>query len=393
MTTPETFDFDAALIGGGIAGLWLAQVLQRSGYRVVLFEAEHLGAGQTLAAQGIVHSGIKYGGGTERSELRSSLAAMPARWRHCLAGAGEATDPNLSAVQPSTQECLLFSSNRGLDRVRQFAAEQLLGSDSRALNAEQTKAAFATLGFAGSASAVAEPVLPADALLMALQRGLENRCYQHELDPSMVSVGAEVIELNLPQQTLRIRSLLLCAGTGNADWLPLFGSAAPTMVRKPLHQVMVEHPALPKLHGHCLSEAWGAEPSFTVTSHAKPAGGWTWYLGGALASKGCGNDPATQQQTARALLERTFPGFPWQAARFSTLRIDRAEPAERPPRGQPFLASAGALHCLWPLKLALAPALADLALQRLPEPVSAARDPKLALPAASVGPLPWLRDD
>ncbi|HRJ12593.1 MAG TPA: FAD-dependent oxidoreductase, partial [Alphaproteobacteria bacterium] len=53
-------DLDALILGGGIAGLWLARRLQLAGYRVVLLENQKLGGGQTLASQGIIHGGLKY---------------------------------------------------------------------------------------------------------------------------------------------------------------------------------------------------------------------------------------------------------------------------------------------------------------------------------------------
>ncbi|MFN3402304.1 MAG: FAD-dependent oxidoreductase, partial [Ferrovibrio sp.] len=44
MTRP---DVDVAILGGGIAGLWLLARLKRAGYSALLIEREALGAGQT----------------------------------------------------------------------------------------------------------------------------------------------------------------------------------------------------------------------------------------------------------------------------------------------------------------------------------------------------------
>ena len=51
---------DIAILGGGIAGLWLLNLLVSRGYSVVLLEKEALGAGQTIASQGMIHGGVKY---------------------------------------------------------------------------------------------------------------------------------------------------------------------------------------------------------------------------------------------------------------------------------------------------------------------------------------------
>ena len=68
---------DVAIVGGGIAGLWTAWQLEQHGYTVALFEAQALGSGQTLAAQGIIHGGVKYSLAGQLSESTTELADMP----------------------------------------------------------------------------------------------------------------------------------------------------------------------------------------------------------------------------------------------------------------------------------------------------------------------------
>jgi len=43
---------DVAIVGGGVAGLWLLNLLSQRGYNVLLFEAEALGNAQSIASQG-----------------------------------------------------------------------------------------------------------------------------------------------------------------------------------------------------------------------------------------------------------------------------------------------------------------------------------------------------
>ena len=50
---------DSLVVGGGIAGLWTLNLLEQQGRESLLLEAEHLGSGQTLASQGMVHGGLK----------------------------------------------------------------------------------------------------------------------------------------------------------------------------------------------------------------------------------------------------------------------------------------------------------------------------------------------
>src|SRR5277367_5149340 len=81
--------YDAIVFGGGIAGLWVANALKREGFNVILIENDKLGAGQTLASQGMIHGGQKYvlrGVGTAHA---AAIAKMPERWESCFAGRGE----------------------------------------------------------------------------------------------------------------------------------------------------------------------------------------------------------------------------------------------------------------------------------------------------------------
>ena len=56
----NTVKVDTVIAGGGIAGLWLLNVLRSKGYSAVLLEAGSLGGAQTLSSQGIIHGGMKY---------------------------------------------------------------------------------------------------------------------------------------------------------------------------------------------------------------------------------------------------------------------------------------------------------------------------------------------
>ena len=86
MTQPDSVQLDAILAGGGIAGLWLTNLLHARGYRVALLEADTVGGAQTLASQGMIHGGIKYALGGSLTGASEAIATMPGRWRRFPCG-------------------------------------------------------------------------------------------------------------------------------------------------------------------------------------------------------------------------------------------------------------------------------------------------------------------
>jgi len=78
---------DVAIIGGGIAGLWLLDRLRKKGYGALLIESERLGTGQTICSQGIIHGGAKYSLRGSVGESAKMVATMPALCGRHNAGA------------------------------------------------------------------------------------------------------------------------------------------------------------------------------------------------------------------------------------------------------------------------------------------------------------------
>ena len=49
---------NVAIVGGGIAGIWLYNILRQEGINACLIEKDSLGSGQTILSQGIIHGGM-----------------------------------------------------------------------------------------------------------------------------------------------------------------------------------------------------------------------------------------------------------------------------------------------------------------------------------------------
>lgn len=99
---------DVAIVGGGVAGLWIFQRLRQLGYRCEVFDNAPLGTGQSIAAQGIIHSGLKYG---ISGLFKPTLQAMPSRWLRCMVGAGEV---DLTGLRVLSRRQDVFNASRSV---------------------------------------------------------------------------------------------------------------------------------------------------------------------------------------------------------------------------------------------------------------------------------------
>lgn len=380
---------DVVIVGGGVAGLWLANVLAARGYSVVLLQSGRLGQGQTLASQGMIHGGLKYALGGALSAASEAIAGMPARWAACLEGGG---DVDLSGLAPLSDAYYLFAADSTLGRLTSFFASRALRGRIERLDRADFPAAFRDPGFAGVVYRLNDFVLDTGALMTALQRPVRERCYQFQVTPQVLrrrDDGHPGVEVILPDGPLQASRLVLAAGNGAQPLLDALGITHPRMQQRPLHQVLVRQPGLPALYAHCLTGVRRAEPRLTITSH-RDGDGWLWYLGGQIAGDGVAMTAPALAAHARAELGQCVPWIDWRRADVSSLRIDRAEPEQQGRRrpDQAFASAAG--HCIvtWPTKLSLAPDLGDRVLELLPAP-SGLPQPALGLPLAQPGRPPW----
>ena len=373
---------DCAIIGGGIAGLWLLNRLRQAGFSTVLIESQGLGAGQTLCSQGIIHGGVKYSLHGTLSGASQAISAMPERWRACLEGRGEL---DLSAVYLLSEHQYLFTPGGIGARLTGFFASKALRSHIEAVDTHYYPTVLADAAFRGQVYCLAEPVLQVDTLLAALaDKQVIIQGKAHQQDTNTLRISAEKREL-----TLRAKQIIWTAGAGNSD-------VDPTLQQlRPLHMVLVRGD-LPVLYGHCLGTS--DKPRLTVSTHHDQSRQTVWYIGGLLAEDGTRRERAEQIQFARTELNTVFPWINWDMMQFSTFRIDRAEGCQS--RGQrpdlPVLTEYQDVWLAWPTKLALAPLLADQVLARLRQTGIQHSHSEPALPAdwprPKLAPYPWERD-
>lgn len=373
----EAIDVDVAIVGAGVAGLWLANLLSGKGLAVAVCEAEAIGGVQTMAAQGIVHGGLKYALGGRAGAAAAALRTMPARWRAALAGRGEV---DLRGVSVCAKRLQLWASFIAAPRA--LAAGKLVGAGGRSARAAPPYGR-------GRLLPLADFVIDVPSLVQRLAAPIRHRVLQSAVAPNHVVPGLRgVAEITTAAGPLRAAAYVFAAGAGNAALAAKAGFGDVEMVRRPLRQVSVRLTQPASLFAHCLLRPFGTTPDLTITSHGR-----TLYVGGRIASANLDRPVAAQVAALRHQLARALPGLALAGAEFDTHAVDRAEPAAGGHRqGDVFVAEHGNCLLCWPGKLSLAPRLGDVVAERLaalrPRPDSWRGDHAASMPFAAPPYLP-----
>ena len=384
----QALSTDVLIVGGGIAGLWLNARLRRQGFATLLLENASLGGGQSVKSQGIIHGGAKYALHGALSGASEAIADMPRRWREALAGNGEL---DLTGVRLLSDAHYLWSPGSLAGNITSFFASKAVRGRVDQVKGEQLPAALQHPKFKGKVYRLAELVLDVPSLITRLSELAGDGLLAAErIEP--LRENGELVGLTVDGREIRAQRIILSAGRGNAELLASLGLSQPAQQLRPLHMTLVKGPTLKPLYAHCLGG--GPKPRVTITTHPAADGQWVWYLGGDLAeADGVARDQATQILAAKKELSELLPWIDLSAAQWSTLRVERAEPAQsglvRPDNA--FLHEQDRLLVGWPTKLALAPDFADRVLAALSrdriQPTTHA--PLPALPHPSVAPPAW----
>ena len=383
---------DALVIGGGIAGLWILSALRRAGRSAVLAEAADLGNGQSTCAQGIIHGGLKYALGGEVGQDARGVSEMPGIWTSEIQSAD---DPLLAGATILSPSAWLWRTDSLKSRIGMLGARMALKTPADAVPKERRPRLL--MDTAGSVLEVMEPILEVRSVLKALAD--RNAGFVVKVDGpegvEMTSRGGRIDQAILKNAGHEIRlapeHVILAAGSGNESLRTRLGLDPTRMQRRPLHMAMVRGP-LPEFHGHCVD---GNRTRVTITSTARNAEGHaTWQLGGDLAEKGVEQSPEELICTAARELRSILPALDQTGLQWSTYRVDRAEMAHGGRRFQDAaIIEDGDGHTLscWPTKLALAPRLADLVINRVASihPATGLGNALQDLPAPETAPYPW----
>lgn len=369
-TSPIHIDLDIAIIGGGVAGLWLANRLKTQGFNIALFERKALGSDQTMASQGMIHGGMKYTLSGMLTGASEAIADMPQHWRACLCGEG---DVDLRATRILSDHFFLWSSDSITAKLSSFLASIATRGRVDAVPDDRRPPLLRGQEFNGNLYRLADIVLDTHSLATNLAHNIEHSCFLVDSAQTQLKKDASdraFLHIRQGETVFEIyaQRFIFTAGQGNSALLQQLGETSPAMQLRPLQQVMVKHTHPFAFFGHCL----GAEttPRLTISSHSLNKQEQVWYLGGKLAEQGAKLSSEELIEAAKAELAKLIPWIDFSAADWATLPISRAEPLQanfaRPDNA--FIAPAKNCSNVlvgWPTKLTLAPNLANQALELL----------------------------
>jgi len=399
-TSPIHIDLDIAIIGGGVAGLWLANRLKTQGFKIALFEHKALGSDQTMASQGMIHGGMKYTLSGMLTGASEAIADMPQHWRACLCGEG---DVDLRATRILSDHFFLWSSDSITAKLSSFLASIATRGRVDAVPDDRRPPLLRGHEFSGNLYRLADIVIDTHSLVTNLAHNVESDCFLVDSAQTHFKKDAsDKVSLQIQQgeKTLEIHAqrFIFTAGQGNAALLQQLGLERPAMQLRALQQVMVKHHHPFNFFGHCL----GAEttPRLTISSHPLNKQEQVWYLGGKLAEQGANLPSDELIAIAKRELAELIPWVDLSEAEWATLPINRAEPLQanfaRPDNA--FIAAAKDCANLlvgWPTKLTLTPNLANQALEILaqtgikPSVNSSASELARYLPKPPIASTPW----
>ncbi|XOV83634.1 MAG: FAD-dependent oxidoreductase [bacterium] len=383
--TPPAKRIDAAIIGGGIAGAWALNLLQKRGYNCILLESTSLGSDQTLASQGMIHGGLKYALSGVLTGASEAIADMPRRWRACLQGEDEV---DLRGARVLSDHYYMFAEATTLGRLTTFFASRALRGRIDKIKPSAWPAEFH--GFEGVVYQLNDFVMDTTDLLRTLTAAHRGRVLQLHANRKNIAPHAEGgYTISLADTCVHAAALICCAGNGSRDLQQALGVSQLPVQQRPLKQVIVNHQHDVMMFAHCLTGIASDEPRLTITSH-RHSNGVSWYLGGQLADKGVERSDDEQLATARRELATCVPWLDWQHAQFEILTVNRAEPLQasgiKP--DEAYVARRKDFIQCFPTKLTLAPDLGDKLINEL-DPPRYSTPLKTSHPQAEIGVSPW----
>ncbi len=378
------YSTDIAIFGAGIAGLWAFNRLKTMGYDVVLFEVETIGGGQTIASQGIIHSGMKFSLAGKVNKLAKSISAMPERWRAALDGSGEI---NLSATKINATSQQLLIPKGFMGDLTNIITRKTFGDSMQNLPAGKWSDNIKNSGFNGSIVNMGELVLDVPSLIRSLSAP-----YKDSIRKITKEQAAEPFKFLNDNNITAKRIIFTSAGSNEKIAQNNANDKGLKTQARPLLQGIMKNAPFP-LYAHLVGKT--DKPVVSITTHEMNDGTLVWYLGGGVAERKADSDPREVYKAAQKAFASYLPTIDFSDSKWAVLSIFRIEGKSNTDSWMPDTPTIHktdeALYC-WPTKLTFAPMLCDMILDDL-EKASIAPSNKTSdfslLPEVEYAKTPW----
>jgi hypothetical protein len=312
-------------------------------------ESNAVGGGQSVASQGIIHSGLKYAFAGKINSLAQSISAMPDLWRKALKGDG-AVDLSAARVNASSQHLLIPKGFMG--GLVKLVTKQALGNNVHEVKPADWPEDIRATGFKGSVVFMDEPVLDAPSVIRALAEPYKD-CVRR-IDTPDDPFGF------MERHGIEAKHIIFTGAASNHAAAKAAGhdEGLATQVR-PLLMGMMRH-APCAIYAHLVGSS--DKPVASITTHRAADGELIWYLGGGVAERGKDADPQEVYDAARKGFAKYLPDVDLSAVEWAVLPIDRIEGKSEVDGWMPdtpTIHSVGNVHYCWPTKLTFAPLLAE----------------------------------
>lgn len=372
-------EIDIVIFGAGIAGLWAFNRFKRMGYDVLLLESEAIGCGQTIASQGIIHSGLKYAFAGKINKLAQSISAMPDLWRAALKGEG---DVDLSAAEYNAESQYLLIPSGFMGGLVKLVTKQALGNNVHEVSKNDWPEEIKASGFKGTVVFMDEPVLEIGSVIRALCAPYKN-CIRKITSPD------EPFEF-LERNHIKAKHVIFTSAASNAHVAKASGHAGGLETQaRPLLMGMMK-PAPYTLYAHLVGSS--DKPVATITTHQTSEGELVWYLGGGIAERDKTADIAEVIEATRKGFAKYLPQVDLSNVQWAALPIDRIEgksDIDGWMPDTPTIHSVENVHYCWPTKLTFAPLLSDRLVERIDSAPSNAETDFSFLPEVDYTQTPW----
>src|SRR5579872_1394432 len=252
----KTVETDIAIIGGGIAGLWLLNQLRQQGFSAVLLESATLGGEQTHKAQGIIHGGMKYALQGSITTAAEAIADMPHIWQSCLRGEGSI---DLRDVPVLSTHQYLWTTSAFVSKLAGFFASVALKGNVKSLKRSEFPAFFQDPQFKGQLYSLDEMVIDVHALIRELVKPNQDVIFkidplqedQLKFDEHNRLVSLEIHAAPMSPLNIKAKKYIFAAGAGNQILLNKITHHPVGMQLRPLHMVIAKHNFPDEVYAHC----------------------------------------------------------------------------------------------------------------------------------------------